>query len=334
MNRILIFSLLMASVILQFSCHKPQVKINGTAQGTYYFISYFDAENRNLQPQIDSILEAYNSSVSIYDSLSVISRFNHNEKGVIQDSIFLDNLMISLEVSKATGGYFDPTVGPLVNAWGFGFKNSGRADTLQFDSLMRYIGYNLMEIRDGKAVKKIPQVELSFNAIAQGYSVDIIATYLEEQGISSYIVDIGGEVKTAGVKPGGEKWTVGIEKPAGDKLEGRSVQYILEVEDMAVATSGNYRKYYIKDGVKYSHTIDPLDGKPVSHNLLSATVITDDCARADAYATAFMVMGTKKALDFVKQHPGKNLEVLLIYSGDEGEFNTAMSEGFGKYMAE
>ncbi len=327
------FPAFLVCLVILGGCKKPQVKINGTAQGTYYFISYFDQGNRNLQPQIDSILDAYNKSVSVYDTLSVISKFNRNE-AVMQDSIFIDNLRISIEIAESTAGAFDPTVAPLVQAWGFGFRNSHKPDTLHLDSLMHLIGYDLIKMENGQAVKKKQQVQLSFNAIAQGYSVDLIARYLEDQGIESYIVDIGGEVKTAGTKPGNKKWTVGIEKPAEGKLEARSIQYILALENKAVATSGNYRKFYEIDGVKYSHTIDPETGRPVTHHLLSATVITENCARADAYATAFMVMGKDKTLQFVKQHPETDMEVLLIYSDADGEYETAMSEGFGKYIKE
>lgn len=315
-------------------CIEKKVSFNGQAQGTYYFISYFDKQGRNFQTEIDSILYAYNKSVSTYDTASIISRFNKKNSIPLHDEIFLDNLRKSLRVSEKTHGAFDPTVAPLVNAWGFGFKHNKNPDSAHIDSLSEFVGYDLISIKNNRAVKKDSRVELNFNAIAQGYSVNLIAEFLESKNIDSYLVDIGGEVKTSGKKRGGKKWTVGIEKPAESKHAEREVQVILEIEDKCVATSGNYRKFYVKNGVKYSHTINPKTGKPVNHNLLSASVIADDCALADAYATAFMVMGRKDAMKFVNSRPGKKLEIFLIYSDKKGKYKTVATKGFKKYIRE
>lgn len=313
-------------------CVNKRVSFNGKAQGTYYSISYFASKNQNLQEDIDSILDAYNRSVSTYDTASVISRFNRNEPGLAQDGIFLDNLGKALKVAEKTEGAFDPTVAPLVDAWGFGYQAIRNTDSSNLDSLKEIVGYQKIEIKDNRAIKKDPRVQLNFNAIAQGYSVDLIAEYLESKNIQSYLVDIGGEVKTKGTKAGNQKWTVGVEKPASSKHAGRDVQVILNVSGKCVATSGNYRKFYVKDGVKYSHTINPQTGRPVKHNLLSATVITDDCAFADAYATAFMVMGKNEAMKYVQNHPKENLELFLIYSDEEGNYKSQSTKGFKKFI--
>jgi thiamine biosynthesis lipoprotein len=330
MGRLLISAI--ALLVMLSSCVERNIQLNGQAQGTYYYISYYDSQGRVFQQEIDSLLDDYNKSVSTYDTTSIISGFNRNESGIKQDNIFLENLRISREISEATSGAFDPTVAPLVDAWGFGFKEKKNLDSTHIDSLMHLIGMHHIKIESGQAYKTNRDVEINFNAIAQGYSVEMVGDFLESKGIRNYLVDIGGEVSAIGQKPGGKKWVVGIEKPASDKYDKQDVQVYLEVTDMAVATSGNYRKYYEKDGVRYSHTINPQTGRPVSHSLLSATVITDDCAKADAYATAFMVMGTEKALEFVKNNPGKNLEIMLIVSNKDLGFQTIYSPGFKKYL--
>lgn len=313
-------------------CTQQNIQFNGRAQGTYYYISYYDSQNRNLQNEIDSILDHYNTSVSVYDTNSIISRFNKNTKDILQDDIFIDNLKLALEIAETTGGRFDPTVGPLVDAWGFGFNHKKNLDSMHLDSLKTIIGYEKIDIVNGKAVKKDSRIHLDFNAIAQGYSVDMISEFIERKGIDDYLVDIGGEVKAKGSKPGGQHWKVGIEKPAKDKMSERQLQTRINLKNMAVATSGNYRKYYVKDGTKYSHTINPETARPVSHNLLSATVISDNCAKADAYATAFMVMGKMETIQFLQEHPETNLEVMLIFANEKGKYQTYYSTGFKKYI--
>ncbi|MCF8217795.1 MAG: FAD:protein FMN transferase [Bacteroidales bacterium] len=329
MQKVIIFFLL---ATLMWSCQKKRTEINGTAQGTYYYISYFSDTGENLKHEIDSILDTYNQSVSTYEKNSVINRFNRTHNSFSPDSIFLQNLRLSLRIARLTNGAFDPTVAPLVDAWGFGTEKERNLDSTHLDSLKKLIGYQNIILNGKQVRKRNPRLKINFNAIAKGFSVDLIGDYLKSKGLNSYLVDIGGEVKTHGQKPGGDKWTVGIEKPANEKDANRQVHTILEIENMAVATSGNYRQYYEKDGTKYSHTINPKTGKPVEHNLLSASVITDLCGRADAFATAFMVMGKDKTLEFVKQNPGLNLEVMLIYADDDGKYQTASSPGFKEYI--
>ena len=326
----IIIALLLSTLL--WGCQEKRTEINGTAQGTYYYISYYNTEGYNYKEEIDSILDAYNQSVSTYEENSVINRFNRNKDKIIPDSIFRQNLELSMKIAKLTNGAFDPTVAPLVDAWGFGTEKEQNLDSNHLDSLRQLIGYQKINIDDQKVRKTNPRVKINFNAIAKGFSVDLIGNYLKSKGIQSYLVDIGGEVKAKGKKPGGDKWTVGIEKPAENKADKRKVHTILEIEDMAVATSGSYRQYYEKDGTKYSHTINPKTGNPVKHNLLSASVVTNKCGKADAFATAFMVMGKNKTLEFIKQNPQLNLEVMLIYADEDGNYQTETSSGFKKYI--
>ncbi|MFO8088173.1 MAG: FAD:protein FMN transferase [Bacteroidales bacterium] len=332
MRRIL-FTIFLLSFFFA-GCREYNIKFTGEAQGTYYHISYYDPLNRNLKSEIDSILTSYDKSVSIYENNSFISRFNRNEITLIDDSLFKRNLMLSKEISESTGGAFDPTIGPIANAWGFGVETQKNIKPEHLDSLKDLTGFDRLTFENNHLKKSNPGVEINFNAIAQGYSVDLISEYLESKGITNHLIDIGGEVITSGDKPGNEPWKVGIEKPASDKSDKRETAVKIILPDKAVATSGNYRKYYKKDGKKYSHTIDPKTGNPVTHNLLSVSVIADQCAIADAYATAFMVMGKDKSLQFVKDHPEKKLEVLLIYSGEDGQYRIEQSKGFQQYIVE
>lgn len=314
------------------SCDKVEKKVmfTGEAQGTYYAITYFDDEERNLQPEVDSLLKSFDRSVSLWIPSSVISRVNANDSSVILDPWFIEIFDLSRKVSEKTNGAFDATVGPLVNAWGFGFKGKIKMDSLIVDSLMKYIDYKAVNIINGKLVKEHPGIKLDFNAIAQGYSVDLVRKLIESKGIRNYLIDIGGEVYAKGRKPGHQKWTVGIEKPSYNPDDERSIQVRVELEQKALATSGNYRKFYEENGIKYSHTIDPSNGYPVSHNLLSVSVIADNTALADAYATAFMVMGVEKAKTFLDEND--EMEAYFISSKRDGGFVIDMSEGFKKYL--
>jgi thiamine biosynthesis lipoprotein len=282
-------------IILIFlgSC-KPEPRperVQGAAQGTYYSIIYFDQQHRNLKPQIDSLLDAFDRSVSLWVPQSILSRVNRNEDPVILDKWFTDNFNYSQQVAKATNGAFDCTVEPLVQAWGFGFDESTNVDTAIVDSLMEFTGYQKVKIVANKIVKSDDRLKIDFNAIAQGYSVDVVAAFLEKKGIDNYLIDIGGEVKAKGEKPGGKPWRVGIEKPAEHKEDDRVLKAVIGLKNRSVATSGSYRKYYEKNGIRYSHTIDPKTGYPVKHSLLSVSVVAGNTALADAYATSFMVMG-------------------------------------------
>jgi len=317
-------------LIFLFSCgnqaQEEAVRFMGEAQGTYYSIIYFDEQQRDFQVEVDSILKAFDQSLSLWVPNSLISLVNRGDTAIEPDQFFADNFNIAQAVAEKTNGALDPTVGNLTRAWGFGFDASKKVDKHIIDSILEFTGYRKVRIRNGYLVKDDPRISIDFNAIAQGYSVDLIGTFIEEKGIENYLVDIGGEVKARGNKPDGSKWKVGIEKPAENRDDTRDLKAVAQLKNKSIATSGNYRKFYEEDGIRYSHTIDPESGYPVQHSLLSVSVLADNTAIADAYATAFMVMGLEKARQFVNDDP--TLEAFFIYADEEGNYQTSMSDGF------
>ncbi len=327
----LIFLFLTVSLAACTPTQKP-VHLRGTAQGTYYSIIYYDRQQRNLKPEIDSLLDAFDQSVSLWVPTSILSRVNNNDSSVVIDKWFADNFNYSQQVSKATNGAFDCTVEPLVDAWGFGFDETTHVDSAIVDSLMEFTGYEKVKLVNNKLVKADPRLKIDFNAIAQGYSDDVVAEFLEGKGINNYLIDIGGEVMAKGQKPDGSLWRVGIEKPAEHKEDDRVLKAIIGLKNRSVATSGSYRKYYEKNGVRYSHTIDPKTGYPVKHSLLSVSVISTNTALADAYATSFMVMGFEKARNFVEHD--STLEAFFIYSDSTGHNKTYGTKGFNEMILE
>jgi len=300
------------------------IAFNGFAQGTYYVVKYVDSLERNLVTDIDSLLKDFDASCSIYDSASVISKVNRNED-VVLDDIFVQVFGMAQMVAEQTNGAFDVSVGKLADVWGFGSGKQQELSDSMIQALLPMVGYDKVDLFEGKITKEHPALLLNFNAIAQGYSVDLVCAFLEQKGINNYLVDIGGEVKAKGKKPMGNPWVVGIEKPSVDKNSSREIQEKVALNDIAIATSGTYRKYYEKDGMRYAHTIDPRTGYPVQHSLLSVSVITESCALADAYATAFMVMGLVEAKTFLKKHP--ELEAYFIYY-QAGEYRFWNTDGF------
>ena len=318
-----------ASLIIFNACNKEaelqKIQFQGEAQGTYYAITYFAADTLVTQDQIDSLLNDFDKSASLWVENSLLSRINNNDPEVMADQHLIELFNQSCTISEETGGAFDITVGPLVKVWGFWFKEPIKVNQQIVDSLLPLIDYKGIKIENGRIIKSNPDMMFDFNAIAQGYSVDLTGEFLETKGIRSYLVDIGGEVLGRGEKPDGNSWVVGIEKPSTDIDSERQLKATISVSDLAVATSGNYRKYYEVDGVRYSHTIDPKTGFPVNHTLLSATVVAESASTADGYATAFMVMGIDKARTFIETHP--ELEAYFIYSGSDGSLKTWMSKG-------
>lgn len=329
MRNSIIFLLLLALAGCSDYASSPAVKFTGAAQGTYYAITYYDKEQRDFQEEIDSLLDAFDMSASVYQPFSVISRINANQSDST-DRIFRQVFSKGMEISALTNGAFDMTVMPLVNAWGFGFKDPEKLPGQKVDSLMQYVGYNKIWIEDNRIKKADKHVMIDFNAIAQGYSVDLVGKFLEKKGIENYLVDIGGEVLAIGKKPGLGLWKVGIEKPAEKSTSPRSIKAVVSLKNRALATSGNYRKYYVKDGVRYSHTINPKTGYPVKHFMLSASVMARDAVTADAYATAFMVMGLEKAKDFLSQQD--DLEAYFIYTSPKGVMQTYLTPGMRRFM--
>ena len=314
------------------SANKNLVKIEGNAQGTTWHISYFSNDNTNHKTAIDSILKKVDTSMSTWVPVSLISRINKNDSTVLVDQYFIDVFNKSMEVSEKTGGLFDITVGPLVNAWGFGFTKKSKVDSIMIDSLLDFVGYRMVKLEGNKLAKARPEILLDFNAIAQGYTVDVLSNYLESKGISNYLVELGGELKAKGKKDK-EEWKVGIDKPDEKATTARKLEAIISLNNKALATSGNYRKFYEEGGQKFSHIIDPRTGYPVKQNLLSATVIADEGITADAYATAFMVMGLERSKQFLAANNNLNLEVYFIYD-DKGTWKTYTSETLKQWISE
>jgi thiamine biosynthesis lipoprotein len=322
--------------ILLFSCNNESnqlIKIAGAAQGTTWHIAYLSGSNTNYKKEIDSILKAIDLSLSTYVPVSIISRINKNDTTVIVDKHFTEVFDKAVEVSEKTAGLFDVTVAPVINAWGFGFKKKAKVDSTMIDTLLQLVGYKMVRLNDKKIVKAKPQIMLDFNAIAQGYSVDVLAYFLERKGISNYMVELGGEVMAKGKKNDKEDWKIGIDQPNETTTEDRPLQAIVRLRDKALATSGNYRKFYEENGQKYSHIIHPKTGYPAKHNLLSATVISDECMTADAYATAFMVMGLERSKQFLAENKALKLEVHFIYS-ENNTWKTFTSESLKEWTEE
>ncbi len=307
----------------------PYQQATGLIFGTIYNITYQHADN--LQADIDSALQAFDGSLSPFNDTATITRINQNED-VVVDTLFRNVFLRSQEVSEETDGAFDITVAPLVNAWGFGFKQGRFPDSLMVDSLLQITGYQKVQLSDEqKIIKEDPRIMLTCSAIAKGYAVDVIARLLQKRGSENFMVDIGGEVVVRGLNPRQADWRIGINKPVEDSLSrNQELQTILQISNVGMATSGNYRNYYYKGDKKYAHTIDPHSGYPVQHSLLSATVIARDCMSADAYATAFMVMGLEKAKAFADRHP--EMEAYFIYADDKGTLQTCYTEGLKKYI--
>jgi thiamine biosynthesis lipoprotein len=309
------------------------VKFQGQTQGTYYAITYFDENQRNFQPEIEQFLADFDLTASIWVEGSIISRINRDEDTVVINPAFRAIFEKSKYIYERSGGAFDPTVGPLVNAWGFGFTDRMKVDQHVIDSLLPLVGFDKVSLEGDHVLKADPRVQFDFNAIAQGYSVDLIGGFLAGKGVDNYLVDIGGEVLAQGQKPDGSPWKVGIEKPQDNAEYGEGLKAIVALKDKAMATSGNYRKFYEEDGIRFSHTIDPQTGYPVQHSLLSVSVIADDCASADAWATAFLVSGLDRSIEILGRD--KSLDAYFIYSGStSGDLKTYFTEGFKEILVE
>jgi len=309
------------------------IKIAGEAQGTTYHISYLSEDAVNYQPGIDSILKKIDSSLSTYLPASLVSRINRGDSTVAPDQHFTTVFSKAEEIAALTDGAFDITVAPLVNAWGFGFTAKETITQPLIDSLLALRGHKMVRLENGRVFKEKTGVMLDFNAIAQGYTVDVLAAYLESKKISRYFVELGGEVKAKGKKDNSHYWKVGIDRPMEDLEEEHAFEAIVGLNNKALATSGSYRKFYVENGRKYSHFIDPATGYPAKNNLLSASVMAEDCMTADAYATAFMVMGMEKAKQFLAAHPALKLDVFFIYD-EKGKWATYITANLKSMLAE
>lgn len=308
------------------SCNKkteiPYQRIEGMAFGTSFHISFDQANTEVTEADIDSLIHAMNRSLSTYMPESDISKINKGDTTIVVDALFEEVFNKSAKIFKETEGAFDPTIGVLVNAWGFGPGNSlTQMGQSQVDSLLVFVGFDKIKLKNRKLIKEHPETYLDFNANAKGFAVDLIGRFLESREIRNYLIEIGGEIRARGVNPKNQPWRVAIEKPNFDGS--RSFQTIVALKDESIATSGNYRKFKIDSlsGEKYAHTIDTKSGYPSKSNLLSASVIASlDCADVDAYATAFMAMGLEKSKLFLDKH--QEIKAFLIYSDTLNGLNT------------
>ncbi len=295
----------------------PYQHNKGFIFGTVYNITY--QSDNNLEKEIIRELDKVDASLSPFNEKSIISKINRNEEAVV-DNYFYDVFNLAMQISEDTNGAFDITVAPIVNAWGFGFK-SGSSPTSQYvDSLKQFIGYKKVRIdKDKHVVKQDERIMLDCSAIAKGYGSDVVARLFNAKGIKNYMIEIGGEIVASGLSEKRLPWKIGITKPSEDSLgTSNELQTILNITDCAMATSGNYRNFYYKNGKRYAHTIDPRTGYPIQHNILSATVIAKSCAQADAYATSFMVLGLDEAKKILERHP--QLLAYLIYTNKDNEY--------------
>lgn len=317
-------------VIIRHQSSIPYQHNSGMVFGTTYNITY--QCDSNLHNSIIRELEKVDEALSPFNKKSVITAVNNNNDIEVND-MFADVFLLAQKISDDTSGDFDITVAPLVNAWGFGFKNGTQPTKHNIDSLKNIIGYKKVRLEGRKVVKKDKRLMLDCSSIAKGYGSDVVARFLQKRGVKNYMVEIGGEIVTKGISPKRVPWKIGVTRPVDDSLSvSKELQSVINVTDKAMATSGNYRNFYYKNGKKYAHTIDPHTGYPVQHNILSATVIADNCATADAYATAFMVMGLEKAQKLLERHP--ELMAYFIYSDKDGKNKTWCSEKLKKKVAE
>ena len=323
--RKIVFTIVLAVITNTVFSQKKLIKLEGPAQGSTYHISYYDSLSRDFQPDIEKILYDFDLSLSTYIPNSIISKINSNQKNVKVDKYFIACFNKAKEIWKNTNGAFDPTVYPLVNAWGFGPGKKQKIEQHRIDSILKFVGFDLIELKGNKVIKKDPRVCLDFNAFAQGYSVDVVSDFLKSKGITSFIVEIGGELFAYGKKPNGDSWTVGIEKPIDNSESANPIKVYAKLNNLAIATSGNYRKFIIVDGVKYAHHIDPKTGYPTKNNLLSVSVFSKECISSDANATGILVMGLEKAKEFLKAHP--ELNAYLIYSDEKGDYRVFQTPG-------
>ncbi len=326
--------LLIALFIVFYSCNKKNKNesyFQGEALGTTYHIKVIANNNSKYvyQKDIDSVIEAVNRSLSTYRKNSLISRVNKGEI-LKADKQFIEVFNTANEIYNSTNGFYDPTIGILVNAWGFGPKKKIKGiekDSILIDSLLSFVGYNMVFIDEkGIIKKKYPKIYFDFNSIAKGYAIDRVGKMLSDKDIKNYLVEIGGEVLAKGrntIK--NRAWLVGIDNP----LKGKKNNFVSKIElyNQAIATSGNYRKFYVdkETGKKYVHTLNPKTGYPVISNLLSASVVAKNCTIADGYATAFMVLGLEKTKDFLIKH--KELQAFLVYSDEEGNLKIFKTKG-------
>lgn len=326
-----------SSILLAFftlyllsSCAKQKQYYEVTGMlHTPYQIKFEYTES--LEDEISAELQRYYHCLNPFDSTSVISQVNQN-KDIEVDDLFIEVFNKAMEVSGQTNGIYDITCAPFINLWGFGFSKSDSVTPAMIDSIRPFVGYQKVRLEGRKVIKDDPRLLLNCSSLGDGCCCEVIARLFDSKGIENYLIDIGGETTAKGVNPKGECWHVGITRPSDDPMgTNKELQVILLLCGRhGLATSGDYRNFYIKDGKKYAHTIDPRTGSPAGQPVLSATVIAADCMTADAYATAFMAMGRKEARKIQQQHP--ELEYMFIYADENGDYRTDYTEGFKQYL--
>ena len=313
---------LIVGTIIIVGENKPTYRTQqGKIFGTLYTVTY--EHNADLQPQIVAAMQAVDNSLSPFNKQSIITAINNNDSTEV-DTLFSEVFRTAKQIYAESHGAFDPTVAPLVNAWGFGFKKGTNISNTTIDSLCSLVDFSKINLTDNQINKTDERIMLDFSAIAKGYGSDRVARVLDSCGIKNYMVEIGGEVVVKGHNKNGNPWGIGITKPIDDSLSvSQELQTVLRLSDCAIATSGNYRNFYYKDGIKYAHTIDPRTGYPVQHSLLSATVIADNCMRADALATAVMVLGVDSAMAYCERNP--EVKGYFIVATDSGSYDIKQS---------
>lgn len=306
--------------------------VDGFAQGTTYHMVYYDPQGRDLRDSITSLLEDFDFTLSTYNPNSLISRINNNDITAHPNKWFEECFELSKEISEQTDGAFDITVGPLVKAYRIGTSNPRIPTQGELDSLMQFVGFHKVQLEGGKLLKDDPRICLDMNAIAQGYSSDLIGAMFDSLGVKDYMVEIGGEILCRGANPKGDMWRVGIDRPTeGNMVPGQDLQGIITLTDRALVTSGNYRKFALDAaGRKVTHTIDPHTARPATHNLLSATILAPTAAVADGYATACMVIGLERSRELLAKIP--DLDGYLIYTDNEGNMKVYSTPGIEKHL--
>ena len=306
----------------------PYQESVGEKYSTFYSVTY--KSDVDLSDSIATLLDEFDYSLSPFNKNSIIAAINNNDTSARADELLKDVITLSQQVYKVTSGAFDPTISPLVNAWGFGFKTDKFPNQIEVDSLKTFVGMDKITLAvDGRVIKENTNTTLNFSAIAKGYIVDLVAKYLDKKGVTDYLVNIGGEINCKGLNPKGEEWRIGVDKPE-ESNKGGDIHSILQLSDKSLATSGNYRKFKVEDTQKVWHIIDPRTGYPTQARVLSATVIANDCAIADAYATALMVLGVEEGISIIDAD--STLEAMFICPGDTAQYSIYYSKGFKQYL--
>jgi len=317
--------------IAGYSADPEFLKISGYTQGTTYHITYQNTVGRDIQPEVEQRLQLIDQLFSNYNPNSLVSQINKSKAPVPIPPLMEQLLLKCFQIYKESEGAFDITVGPLVEAWGFGPSKQKQPTAKEIDSLLKIVGLTKIKLKNHRLIKSDPRIRLDFNAIAQGFTVDFLAQYFDSLAIPNYLIEVGGELYARGTNASGQQWRIGVETPSDNNLlQGEQIQKVIAVSNKAVSTSGNYRRFYISNGIKFAHTINPHTGYPAQNTLLSVTIVASNCTDADAYATACMVMGLEKAIQFVKNKP--QLAAYFIFSKPNGEYGEFVTENLKKLI--